>query len=152
MADAGVGGLAYSGKIMAPSAFTPGVAAIRDAIGARTGERFDCALINWYENGSCACAWHSDPEHGDTGPRSKWERASAVVCAGTTRRFLFRPADTESREEAQMHAFSVAHGDVVWMHGRCQDDWEHAVGHSPNADDGPRVSLVFKRSIVQPNG
>ena len=54
MADEGVGGLGYSGKIMAPVPFTRNVAAVRDAIEKHTGIYYDCCLINWYDDGECA--------------------------------------------------------------------------------------------------
>ena len=62
MAEAGVGGLAYSGKIMDPQPFSPIVASIRDKVHAATGHYFDCCLINLYRDGECACAYHSDPD------------------------------------------------------------------------------------------
>ena len=80
MADEGVGGLAYSGKMMRPVPFTPAVASVRDAVEAVSGHRFDCALINWYEDGDCACAWHFDPDHGECPPRDK-VRTLWRVCA-----------------------------------------------------------------------
>lgn len=54
MADEGIGGLAYSGKIMAPVPFTQNVAAVRDAIEKQSGIYYDCCLINWYDDGECA--------------------------------------------------------------------------------------------------
>ena len=80
MADEGVGGLAYSGKMMRPVPYTPAVASVRDAVEAVSGHRFDCALINWYEDGDCACAWHFDPDHGECPPRDK-VRTLWRVCA-----------------------------------------------------------------------
>lgn len=54
MADEGIGGLAYSGKIMAPVPFTANVAKVRDIIEKETGIYYDCCLINWYDDGECA--------------------------------------------------------------------------------------------------
>lgn len=54
MADEGIGGLAYSGKIMAPVPFTVNVARVRDIIEKETGIYYDCCLINWYDDGECA--------------------------------------------------------------------------------------------------
>ena len=156
MADEGVGALAYSGKLMQSVPFTPGVAAIRDAVARASGERFDCALINWYEDGSCACAWHSDPDHGDDPPRAKWEQTTVVVACGQTRRFLFRPTpqpDGGAASDVDSHVFNVAHGDLVWMVGHCQDDWQHSVARGELGDgDEPRISIVLKRSHLLPNG
>ena len=54
MADEGIGGLGYSGKIMAPVPFTANVAKVRDIIERETGVYYDCCLINWYDDGECA--------------------------------------------------------------------------------------------------
>jgi hypothetical protein len=54
MADEGIGGLAYSGKIMTPVPFSHNVAAVRDAIEKQSGIYYDCCLINWYDDGECA--------------------------------------------------------------------------------------------------
>ena len=54
MADEGIGGLAYSGKIMAPVPFTHNIATVRDVIEKETGIYYDCCLINWYDDGECA--------------------------------------------------------------------------------------------------
>lgn len=51
MADSGVGGLAYSGKIMSPVPFSSSIAKVRDIVEEETGIRYDCALINRYPDG-----------------------------------------------------------------------------------------------------
>jgi len=48
MADEGVGGLAYSGKIMKPVAWSSNVERLRDELFERTNMRYDCCLINWF--------------------------------------------------------------------------------------------------------
>lgn len=53
MADPGVGGLAYSGKIMTPTPFVGSVAAVRDELEALMGIKYDCCLINWYPDAAC---------------------------------------------------------------------------------------------------
>ena len=64
------------------------MALLRDGLEADLGERFDCALANLYvAGGSAACAWHRDPEHGDSIDGAKWARPTFVVSAGETRRF-----------------------------------------------------------------
>mmetsp|Transcript_14756 Transcript_14756/g.21915 ORF Transcript_14756/g.21915 Transcript_14756/m.21915 type:complete len:480 (-) Transcript_14756:11-1450(-) len=153
MADAGVGGLAYSGKIMSPQPYSPLVAAIRDRIEAATAVYYDCCLINLYRDGECACAYHSDPDMGTV-----WARDTAVVSIGETRRFHLRPKIVTSTASSSQqksvnvedltHCFHVSHGDVMLMFGDCQEVFEHAV----LTQEGPqnsaaRVSLVFKKSL-----
>lgn len=54
MADKGIGGLAYSGKIMQPVLFTPTIDRVRNFLEESTGIRYDCALLNLYPDGECA--------------------------------------------------------------------------------------------------
>ena len=164
MADEGVGGLAYSGKVMRPTPFTPTVDALRELVYEKTGQRFDCALLNLYPERSAACAYHKDPDLGRL-----WARDSVIVSVGETRRFAFReerfPTSARGGKQksayAPEHWFRVRGGDAVWMFGDCNDAWEHCVmpGESEGPDaggagdgfpapDAPRASVVFKRSLA----
>jgi alkylated DNA repair dioxygenase AlkB len=144
LAEPGIGGLAYSGKIMPPAPLSPSVTAARDALAAALGDRYDCCLANHY-NAAAACAWHSDPEHG-----SLWARDTAVVSIGETRRFAFRrlpPADAADAAP-EVHAVYLFHGDVVRMWADCQDCWQHTVLPPEGAwAAGERASLVLKRAL-----
>ena len=158
-----------SGKIMAPVPLTPSVAAIRDHIYEDTGERFDCALLNLYPDGSSACKWHTDPDLGRL-----WARDSVIVSVGETRRFAFREigGSTDPNLTATsgggakgkgkgaggnggdvMHWWRVRNGDCVWMFADCNDTWEHAVLKAEgDCNDGPRARIVFKRSVASKGG
>ena len=161
MADEGIGGLAYSGKVMRPTPFTPTVDALRRLVCEKTGQRFDCALLNLYPERSVACKYHKDPDLGRL-----WARDSVIVSVGETRRFAFRAdakggarggaAGKRKPSHGPEHWFRVRGGDAVWMFGDCNDTWEHCVmpGES-DADAGgaaateaPRASVVFKRSLA----
>lgn len=157
MAEPGIGGLAYSGKIMAPVAFTPAVAALRDELMQEHGVFFDCALINWYPDGEAACKYHSDPEHG-----TFWGLDTVVVSMGEARRFCFREVadagssmvgEEKKETETEPHMYHLHDGDCVWMFGDCQERFQHAVLRAENLGNmGPRVSVVFKKSIPSPSG
>lgn len=157
MADEGIGGFAYSGKIMAPTAMSPGVGRLRDALYDAHGLYFDCALLNLYPDGESACAWHSDPEHG-----TFWGLDSIIVSIGETRRFQFRSLEPQEQQresagatdEAESpHSFHLFDGDCVWMFGDCQDRFQHCVLKSEGSGNlGPRASIVFKRSLPNPGG
>ena len=147
MAEDGIGGLAYSGKVMSPAPFTPTVRKLRDAIEASTGERFDCALLNLYPGGDVACKYHRDPDLG-----LLWARDSIIVSVGETRRFAFREL---GKNEDEAHWFRLRSGDCVWMFANCNDDWEHCVMRAEGAageNDGPRASVVFKRALTGRGG
>jgi len=156
MAEEGIGGLAYSGKIMAPVPFSPIVTRIRDRIEEQTGIYYDCCLINLYEDAESACAYHSDPDLG-----TYWATDTCVVSVGETRRFNMRrivPSGKSSssggEEEGKgLFAFHVFNGDIFEMFGNCQEEYQHAVlkgeGEQNNA---PRASIVFKKALPRANG
>ena len=152
LADDGVGALAYSGKLMAPAPMVscPTVMALREALERDTGERFDCALCNFYPaGGEAACKWHTDPEHG-----TKWHRTTTVVSIGEARRFSFRAVKRPGvGHDASADLGALYWGDVVVMRDHCNDAFEHAVMPAQGAANrGPRVSLVFKRALADGNG
>ena len=126
-------------------------------------EFFDCALCNHYPDGDSACKFHTDPEHG-----SHWHRTTAVVSAGTSRKFAFRPipdlstwsewdpnrlmTSKQSKDDTACAPVVVQlfPGDVVLMTGVCNDVFHHAVYASPFDQAGThssRVSLVLKRAL-----
>ena len=166
VAESGIGGLAYSGKIMEPTLLNetslPLVNSIRNAIveALRNDEEyagydinFDCALMNLYPDGSSACAWHTDPEMGTV-----WDRDSVIVSIGETRRFAFRklaPGGEKKQkggEEEQIWV-RVHHGDCILMRNDCNDNWEHCVfGKENDSNNAARISLVFKRALSRGGG
>lgn len=130
----------------------PTVLALRDALERDIGERFDCALCNFYPaGGEAACKWHTDSEHG-----TKWHTTTVVVSIGEARRFSFRPVKRPGtagvlHDGADLGA--LYWGDVVVMREHCNDDFEHSVMPAQgSANTGPRVSLVFKRALADGNG
>lgn len=147
MADSGVGGLAYSGKIMAPVPFTSTVAIVRDSLYDRTGIYYDCCLLNWYEDGEAACKFHSDPDHGRL-----WSVDTAIISIGETRRFNLRKISTNGgssdSSESEHFSYHVINGDCFHMFGDCQDTFQHCVMKSEGpTNNSPRASLVFKKSL-----
>ncbi|KAL7556362.1 hypothetical protein ACA910_006289 [Epithemia clementina (nom. ined.)] len=160
IAEQGVGSLAYSGKLMAPSPVPPLIRQIMrhvemhvlpndESEGRESYPRpfFDCALCNFYPNAESACKFHTDPEHG-----SHWERLTCVVAVGEPRRFAFRPipkvstwSNWENVKAKSLRLASADHhdpnvpatitlfsGDVVNMFGACNDDFHHAVYPAAN--------------------
>jgi alkylated DNA repair dioxygenase AlkB len=177
VAEAGIGALAYSGKLMVPSPIPPLVRRImrqvEEAIEAPMNNFFDCALCNLYPDGDSACKFHTDPEHG-----KMWERLTCVIALGSPRVFAFRPIPGETTwshwdvlKESNHHiinegdhgmpssAIRLFPGDVVLMWGTCNDKFHHAVYAASLTDelaasrgmDLRRISLVFKRAIAHGN-
>jgi alkylated DNA repair dioxygenase AlkB len=83
--------------------------------------------------------YHIDPDQG-----VHWTTDTAVVSVGHTREFKLREIDDHSRR----HRFFVGSGDVVWMFGTCQQDYQHCIQVCEQREEaGPRISLVFKQSL-----
>jgi len=142
MGEDGVGSYAYSGKVMQPTTMPPCVVALRDALEEKTGERFDCALVNLYPNETAACAYHTDPGMG-----IGFATDSIIVSIGETRRFSFRPLGST---DAESHWVRVHDGDAISMFANCNDDFEHCVMKAESDEnDGPRASIVFKRCLAK---
>lgn len=139
--DEGVAPFCYSGKRMPRSDWSPTVLRIRDRLHRATGQYYDGCLLNLYPDGRSGMRYHSDPDQG-----SLWDRDTAVVSIGATRRFAFRPI-----HGGQPHNFVVLHGDVTYMFRDCQERFQHAVKNADSRDEtAPRVSLVFKRTWDSP--
>ncbi|EKX50518.1 hypothetical protein GUITHDRAFT_103750 [Guillardia theta CCMP2712] len=150
MAEEGIGGLAYSGKIMSPTPFTPAVTRVRDVLFERTNVRYDCCLINLYPDGDSACKWHTDPDHGRL-----WSLEATSF--GETRRFNLRripePKSRQEEEEEEKFSFHVFEGDTMHMFRDCQDTFEHCVLKAEGEHNlGPRISIVFKKALISPSG
>ena len=167
VAEEGIGALAYSGKLMNPAPLEQceALVRLRDALAEDTGERFDCALCNLYvAGGKAACAWHRDPEHGDVIDGARWARPTYVLSAGETRRFAFRPFRDEQHHdeyrdgaagggEDERPVVALFAGDVVAMYDDCNEAFEHSVlAGQGAANEGARVSIVFKRALVGRDG
>ena len=148
MAESGIGGMQYSGKVMNPKKIVPSVRRIRDIVENTTGQYFDCCLINLYPDGNCACAMHSDPELG-----TMWARDSAIVSVGESRKFVFKKISNKENIDSERYSYQVYDGDVILMSANCQEKFEHAVLKSEGVNNNePRISIVFKRALPQLNG
>jgi hypothetical protein len=166
IANPDVGALAYSGKLMPPQELPPLVQRVMDRVQTRLrlpAAFFDCALCNHYADRGSACKFHTDPEHG-----SHWDRTTVVVAAGASRKFAFKPVDTNwdqwdllssdnnsnidnnNNNNNQAAVIPLFAGDLVVMTRNCNDDFYHAV-HAGDNDD-PRISLVLKRALERSGG
>ena len=109
-------------------------------------------MLNLYPDGNCACKYHSDPDHGKL-----WYRDTVIVSVGETRRFNLRKIVSGKKVDRMQlptpHSFHVRHGDVFHMYNNCQDEFQHCIMASEGKwNDGPRASIVFKKSIPQMGG
>lgn len=104
-----------------------------DAIECRYGLTFDRYWVNLYRDGRDSVAWH-----GDKIGAVAHEPLVVIFSYGATRTFRLRP-----KSGGRSTAFTVSHGDLLVMGGRCQHDWEHSVPKT-NRPVGPRVSFTAR--------
>ena len=145
-------GFAYSGKIMETREFSPLVLAVRDELVRKTGETYDCCLLNLYTDGESGMRYHVDPDQG-----TLWGQETVVVSVGATRKFSFRdiPGLTKhngddkksSEKKGNVHNFYVFDGDITEMFADCQQKYQHTVKTSDSrGEKAARSSLVYKKT------
>jgi alkylated DNA repair dioxygenase AlkB len=123
----------YSGIRNAPAPWTPAVRALRDAVEAACGARFNSVLLNRYRNGADGMGWHADDE-----PELGAEPVIASVSFGATRRF-----DLRHNATGVVQAYRMTSGSLLVMRGRTQAEWRHRVPKEP-AVQGERINLTFR--------
>jgi alkylated DNA repair dioxygenase AlkB len=96
---------------------------------------FNSVLLNRYRGGADSVAWHADDER-ELGE----DPTIASLTLGAPRDFLLKPRGGRARDVVK---YTLGHGDLLVMFGRCQRDWLHSV---PKAKDtvGERINLTFR--------
>ncbi len=102
-------------------------------LGDRYELTFDRYFVNLYRDGRDSVAWHRDKIG-----KVAHEPVVVIVSMGATRSFCLRP-----RAGGRSRRFTVSHGDLLVMGGRCQHDWEHSVPKTA-ALLGPRISFTAR--------
>jgi alkylated DNA repair dioxygenase AlkB len=130
----------YSNKVMtSPVGQMPPITeSIRYRLGELLDVSFDSVLLNIYMDGKSGMHYHSDPLYDE------WQSEAAVVSFGDTRELVFR----EIANKDNKYSFPMNNGDVMFMFGDCQTEYEHCLKTMKDAESaGPRLSLVFKKHI-----
>jgi len=127
-------GYGYSGARLARHAWTPALAAVREAVERATGHRFNSALLNLYRSGADSVDWHSDDE-AELGP----EPVIAALSLGATRRFELR----HRAKAALRHRLALGDGALLLMAGAMQRHWRHRVPKEPGVA-APRISITLR--------
>lgn len=123
----------YSGVLFQPLPWTSPLQAVANQIAQLTGARFNCVLLNRYQNGAEHMGWHSDDE-----PELGHNPIIASVSFGQLRRFDIRHKDLGCHLQ-----FNLGHGDLLLMAGDCQQYWQHALPKQSKAA-GTRYNLTFR--------
>ena len=123
----------YSNTARTAHAFTPALATLRAEVEARTGARFNSALVNLYRDGSDRLGWHADNEECN-GP----EPTIASLSFGAERHF-----DLRHRASGETHRVTLPHGSLLMMSGALQRHWVHQVPVMKKVR-APRINVTFR--------
>jgi len=115
------------------SELVPPLRSALDKLGARYELVLDQFFVNLYRDGRDSVAWHADKIGAIA-----HEPVVVILSLGATRTFRIRPM-----KGGGSHGFTVSHGDLLVMGGRCQHDWEHSVPKTTRPV-GPRVSFTAR--------
>lgn len=123
----------YSAVDYRPHAWTPRVLALKAAIEATTGARYNSVLVNGYRDGLDSMGLHADDEP-ELGP----EPVIASLSLGATRDFVFRERGGPGRS-----VLPLGDGDLLVMAGHTQQHWKHELPKRRRVHE-PRINLTFR--------
>lgn len=129
---------AYSGRVFAPTPWTPTLAALREQLEVTVGARFNTVLANLYRGGDDAMGAHADKER-ELGPDAPHDVLIASLSLGAARRFLL----VRNRDKSDRVELSLGGGSLLVMGGATQRDWRHHVPRTKRPV-GPRLNLTFR--------
>jgi alkylated DNA repair dioxygenase AlkB len=121
-------------RLYEPQPWHPVTLAIREALTAHTGTKFEVCFLNYYPDQNHHLGYHADdsPEMDDARP-------IAIVSLGVEREIWFRRQD----EKGQHEALKLGHGSLCLMKPGMQDTHYHRI---PKASFlcGGRISLTYR--------
>ncbi|QGZ40503.1 alkylated DNA repair dioxygenase AlkB [Pseudoduganella flava] len=123
----------YSGRTFQPLPFTPLQLAIKQAVEAATGRRFNSVLLNCYRDERDSMGFHSDDER-ELGR----EPAIASVTFGATRTFILK-----HKTLPKTLKLDLTDGSLLLMAGTLQQHWRHGI-NKETKPRGVRVNLTFR--------
>ncbi len=126
---------AYSGLRLEPRAWTPLLNDLRQRISQRIDAPFNCALLNYYRDGSDSMGWHSDDE-----PELGRNPCIASLSLGAARRFLLRH---KRRRDVATCQYLLGDGDLFVMRGTTQHNWKHQIPKTQRPV-GERINITFR--------
>ena len=123
----------YSGLTLDPQPWTALQLAIKSAVEAVSGHRFNSLLLNYYRDGRDSMGMHSDDE-AELGPQP----VIASFSVGQVRTFILRHKRTKETLKLDLPS-----GCLLLMQGETQRNWLHGINKSAR-EMGPRVNLTFR--------
>ena len=123
-----------STKIALP--FTPILIEIKNIVEQICDAQFNACLLNLYQNGSEAMAWHCDNE-----PSIVKHSTIASVSLGAERKFSFKHKISNEKIDILLE-----NGSLLAMKNEIQDFWLHALPQQ-NKVLTPRINLTFRQMM-----
>jgi alkylated DNA repair dioxygenase AlkB len=123
----------YSGVTFMPEPWHPLVQKLTAWVNQQLNRRFNCVLLNLYQNGSDHMGWHSDDE-----PELGVAPDIASLSLGQARRF-----DLKHKFQHYQLNLSLQDGDLLLMQGPCQQYWLHRIPKQAQASS-VRLNLTFR--------
>lgn len=99
-----------------------------------SGQRFNCVLLNWYQDGDDYMGWHSDSE-ATLGPAPM----VAMLSLGAQREFVFRLKGNHKIK----HTVSLTNESWLVMCESTQVLWQHSLPKRKKVKE-ERISLTFR--------
>jgi len=123
----------YSGVTFEPEPWHPMVHKITCWVNQQLNQRFNCVLLNLYQDGGEHMGWHSDDEP-ELGPSPD----IASLSLGQARRF-------DLKHKICQHQLNITlqNGDLLLMQRPCQQHWVHRVPKQSKASSA-RLNLTFR--------
>lgn len=129
----------YSGIHLDPLPWSEALTAVKAAVEARSGHRFNSVLLNLYRDEKDSMGFHSDDEK-ELGPAP----TIASVSLGQRRTLVFKH---KRRPELKPTRLELESGSLLIMKGKTQDYWKHGVDKETRPC-GPRINLTFREILV----
>ena len=123
----------YSGLTLQPLPPTPLLEALRAAVEAVTGGRYNSVLLNYYRDGADSMGMHSDDE-----PELGLDPLIASLSYGAARTFILR-----RKRDKKTVKLDLTDGSLLLMGSGLQANWQHGINKTAKLV-GPRVNLTFR--------
>ncbi len=123
----------YSGVSFSPEPWHPLVKKLTGWVNQQLNQRFNCVLLNLYQNGAEHMGWHSDDE-----PELGADPDIASLSLGQARRF-----DLKHKYLQYQLSMPLEDGDLLLMQRPCQQHWLHRVPKQSQASS-VRINLTFR--------
>lgn len=134
----------YKGKPKPVYPWTPSLVEVRDLV-AQGGWVPNCVVVNCYASGSGLYP-HRDSRYI---PQLGARPTIVSVGFGAARTFRFHPlgANGKRLKEGTIDIV-LGDGDLLVMHGPCDEEWHHSIPDEPGAGADHRLSLTFRKHII----